>query len=257
MDATAALRLSLEATGYSPVAEEERLTFDFGVHLTAAVSQQEQHPQADVVMLSVRAVHPKHFPEGIHDAAVGIGTDKEAAIQDAARIWVDGAFPVIHEVFNEGEENPQVRRLEMARKDMETGETTIWLILRGPVQASGIDPEMLSEKQQEEMESEITKALFNEITGVLTEKRLMWLRCSISRLPDGDIQGDCWLNNENWLEGLNQLYWLADSWPRSAELQRRRQFFLFKPIVRSAVETEALIEKALAQNKKKWWQFWR
>lgn len=256
IDAARVLHIALQRAGVPANISGEFVLAESGLKIRGNISQHTQHPTAHLVVFSIQVQHSSAFPEGINDVAVGIGLTRQAAIENAANIWVEGTYIVIRAAVNDESSDSRVHQLEMAVKNLETGKLTSWRMYRGPVQASGIDVERMHQHDAENMNDEIMKVLLDELTGVLITERLVWVKCSISRLPDGNIQGDCWLNNDNWLPGLNKLYWLTESWPKSNVMQRRRQFFILKPVEEGGqVKNTEFGERAIP--KKKWWEVWK
>jgi len=56
-----------------------------------------------------------------------------------------------------------------------------------------------------------------------------------TRQPGGQIDGDCWLNNQPWRR-FGALRALAESWPARPAVQVRRQFIICRPTDRRAPE---------------------
>lgn len=55
------------------------------------------------------------------------------------------------------------------------------------------------------------------------------LSVNICKMPDGTLHGDCWLNNHDWIEGLNALYWFGEEWPPTDAYTSLKQFIIVKP----------------------------
>lgn len=197
--------------------------------------------QSVILTLSIKATHEQMFPGGIWDCLAGFGTDDEEAFAYAAHVWTEGVFWTIHEILvPTGTEDCPVLKLEMLTRNPETGEELGWNLYLGAFQASG---EFLGRTDLDE--TTLVQKLLNAISSVTTEKRLYWIKIYIAKLSETDIQGDCWLNNQDWIEGLNALYWFAEEWVDIKSYAAMKQFVIIKPCKISEIENVDKIRQSL------------
>lgn len=243
-------------SGFEPWESGEFLEFENGLRISSTVVTRISHTNSEIIAVLIKAFHFSEFPEGINDIAVAVGDTATEALKIAIKVWLVGTFPVIYELFNQGVPNSKVRRISLATQNLESSEMSGWLMYTGALQAVGLNEETFSHEAKMALNNQIMQALSNQIAGILHERQLMWIKCSISRQahPNNTIEGDCWLNNETWEDGFDVLIKLAESWQQNSELQIRRQFFILQPVVRSPVELSKILENTNAP-KKKWWQF--
>ena len=161
---------------------------------------------------------------------------------------------MIQELFNRGESNPNVEHRHLAYADLQK-KIFVWDVLMGPLQVIGLSQEELQNLEV----AEIPDALFGFLTGVMTDRHLHWVRCSITKAPDGEITVGCWLDNQPWEEGMAGLHKLAETWPPLKQM--RLQFLIFHPTDHRLPAAEEGVRKLMAamekRRRKKWWQFWK
>ena len=243
-------------SGFEPWESGEFLEFENGLRISSTVVTNISRTDSEIIAVLIKAFHFSEFPEGINDIAVGCSETATEALTIAIKVWLVGTFPVIYELLNQGVPNSKVRRISVAAQNLESGEMTGWLMYTGVLQAVGLNDETFGEEVKLDINNQIMKALKNQIAGILHERQLLWIKCSIARQahPNNSIDVDCWLNNETWLDGFDVLVKFAESWKRDSQLQIRRQFFILQPVVRSPYELSNILDSVKAP-KKKWWQF--
>ena len=250
-----ALRKTILETGQTPMLQEGHLGMDFGMRIECEVGQRLEQGENHIVMLSITAFHEKLFPAGIIDGAVAVSPTPEGAIQNAARIWTDCTFPVICEALGVHTDKSKVKQIAASTVDLATNRPMDWTIFRSDLGVVGIDLSQASTSAKEMLNGEILQTLASEFPGALIPKRANWLKCSVTRQPNGDITGDCWLNNQKWEVGMRRLKEYAESLPPSRDLQVRRQFFFLQPTVKSSLPPPA--PTASPEAGKKWWEVWK
>ena len=236
--------------------QEGHLGMDFGVRIECEISQRLEQGENQIVMLTISAFHDRVFPAGIVDAAVAVAPTVEGAIQNAARIWTECTFPVICESLGIRPDKSKVKKMDASTVDLATNRQVDWSIFRGDLNVVGIDLSQASDSVREMLNSEILQTLASEFPGSLVGNRANWLKCSVTRQPNGEISGDCWLNNQKWEVGMRRLKEYAETLPPSRELQVRRQFFLLQPVVK-AVSAAPVVSAPKAESGKKWWEVWK
>jgi hypothetical protein len=186
------------------------------------------------------------FPEGIWDCLAGIGENDDDAFSYAAQVWTAGVFPPIHEILVLTETPDfHVQRVDLVTRSEDSGEVFPWKVYLGELQVAGD----FGKREDIFDEHILLKKMFNEITSELSEKKLIWIKAFIGRMSDGSKQGDCWLNNQDWIEGLNALYWFADEW-QDVNFTYIKQFMIIKSCEWSEIENAEELKQALPQQKK-------
>jgi hypothetical protein len=195
-----------------------------------------------VYSVSIKATHERLLPGGIWDSLAGFGTSDDQAFSYAARVWTSGVFPPIHEILVTAE-TPGfgVPRLNLVSRNEETGEVFAWKLYLGDLQATGDFAE-----RTETLEIDVLpKRMFDAIVSELYEKKLVWVKAYICKMPDGSLHGDCWLNNQDWVEGLNALYWFAEEWGETRAYTSMKQFMIIKPCEWDEVENAEELKRSL------------
>ena len=237
---------AVENTGHLVMRNESSLLIEpINVRVECEVGERNQHQQGMVIAINIKATHEYLFPSGIRDSLAGIGVDEEEALSYGAAVWIDGVFSVIHELFVPPDKaGESVTRLDMVSKNQESGEEFAWKLYLGPIQATGFWRERITD----ERETFLVERLINEISSELYYKRMIGIKMFVSKLPDGSIHADCWLNNENWMEGLNALYWFAEEWENQNVFGALKQFMIIMPCQWSEIANADKIKKSLPEQ---------
>ena len=240
------LAQAVERTGHTVTRDESFFTVEpINLKIEAEIGDRKEYnsngKQTVVLTLSIKATHEQLFPVGIWDRLAGFGINDEEAFSYAAYVWTEGIFWTIHEILVPTEtKSSQVLRLEMLTRNQETGEEFGWKLYVGALQATGALAEHTDLNQ-----TILVQKLLNEISSMATEKRLFWIKIYIAKLSETDIQGDCWLNNQEWMEGLNALCWFAEEWQDITSYAAMKQFVIIKPCEVSEVESADKIRQSL------------
>ena len=179
-----------------------------------------------VYSISIKATHEQSFPAGIWDALAGFGASDDEAFSYAARVWTSGVFPPIHDTLMPAEAAGfEVPRSSLVSRNEETGEIFAWKLYLGELQATGD----FVERPETLANDLLPRRMFDAIASELYEQKLVWIKAYVCKMPDGTLHGDCWLNNRDWVEGLNALYWFAEEWGESKSYTSLKQFMIIKP----------------------------
>src|SRR5688572_4246837 len=203
------------------------------VEIGERIEHENDGQQSVVITISIKATHDELFPDGIWDCLAGIGENDDDAFSYAAEVWTAGVFPPIHEILVPLETvGFAVQRIDMVTRHDDSSEELPWKLYLGALQHAG-DFAQREDALDEEI---LVKKMFNAIIAELHEKKLVWIKAFIAKMPDGSIEGDCWLNNQDWIEGLNALCWLAEEWEEVNNLTYLKQFMIIKPCEWSELE---------------------
>lgn len=77
------------------------------------------------------------------------------------------------------------------------------------------------------------------------------MKIYISKLPSNEIYGDCLLNNQEWKDGLNALYWFAEEWKDVKSYAAMKQFVIIKPCEVSEIANAEKIRQSLPPVEKR------
>lgn len=240
------LAQAVENTGHTITRGESFLIVEpINLKIEAEIGGRNEHnvngTYSVVLTISIRATHEEMFPGGIWDCLAGVGRNDEEAFSYAAHLWTEGVFWTIHELFVATEtKDSQILKLEMLTRNQETGEEFGWKLYAGALQTTG---ELAGRTELDK--TILVQKLLNEISSITTEKKLFWIKIYIAKLSETDIQGDCWLNNQDWIEGLNALYWFAEEWQNIKSYAAMKQFVIIKPCEVSEIANADQIRQSL------------
>jgi hypothetical protein len=219
--------------------------------IEAEIGERKEHEndgeRTVLITISIKATHDELFPDGIWDCLAGMGEDDDDAFSYAAQVWTAGVFPPIHEILVPIETvSLGVQRINIVARNEDSGEEFSWKLYLGALQVAGD----VDEREVFTDEEILVKKMFDALNPELIEKRLIWIKTYIAKMPDGSIRGDCWLNNHDWLEGLSALYWFAEEWEEVKYLTYIKQFMIIKPCDWSEIENAEELKQALLPQKK-------
>jgi hypothetical protein len=243
MDFLEHLAQAVEKTGHTIERGDSSLVVSpLQITVESRTGQAEIHANNDqVIQISIKASHQQEFPEGIWESLAGLGKNEDEAFSYAAEAWTTGVFPPIHDVLMPAElPGFAVPRCNLVTRNEASGELFPWQVYLGPLQATESFPE-----RGNIPEEVLLKQMFNAMTGELISQRLIWIKAFVAKLPDGSIHADCWLNNQNWIEGLNALYWFAEELPRVEAYAALKQFMIVKPCDWNTIENAEELKQSL------------
>lgn len=187
-----------------------------GLTLTCLVGDRQQHPQAVVYGLEVRAYQAAYFPNGLVDCLAGIGTDDADAFTKAAHNYVTGILWTIIEALSAAH-SPALDFYGRAGR-------LKWHPLVGSLQVQGAWA-----AQRAALDDEHFLQLFQpHLTELLGDQPCHWLKIYASKMPSGEFIGDCMLDNEPWAAGLALLAQEVTAWEMAGQFAGQKQFLLFR-----------------------------
>ena len=241
------LARQIEGTGHKVIrAESSLLVEPINVRIESEIGERVQHDNdgqhSVVISVSIKATHEQVFPEGIWDCLAGVGENDDEAFSFAAEVWIQGVFPPLHEILVPTETAAlEVPRLSLVTRNDESGEHFPWKLYLGALQASG----EFTERAGTIDENVLVQRMFSAITGELYEPRFIWIKAYIAKSADGSLHGDCWLNNQDWLEGLSALYWFAEEWTDIESFASLKQFMIVKACEWGEIENPEELKRSL------------
>jgi hypothetical protein len=240
------LAQAVERTGHTVTRGKSFLMVEpINLKIEAEIGGRNEHnvngTYSVVLAISIKATHEQMFPNGVLDCLAGVGRSDEEAFSYAAHAWTEGIFWTIHEILVPTEtEGYPVLKLEMLTRNQDTGEEFGWKLYIGALQAAG---EFAGHTDLDQ--TILVKKLLNEISSITVEKKLFWIKIYIAKLSETDIHGDCWLNNQDWIEGLNALYWFTEEWQDITSYGAMKQFVIIKPCEVGEIDSIDQIRQSL------------
>jgi len=229
------------------------------LQISGELAEQTEHPGRTIAVVNFRVTHPRLFPNGFTDFAVGMGETLELACQDAVRVWCEGALTTIMHA-NKGEDACECGVVTRATLTSLTTDQTpvIWDVFVGPLQGSGMNAEHIKVDHLT-----ILKAILNALTGELYQRKVLWIRAVMTRY-EKQVQNECYSNNATWDPGLQSLYGVTKAWGVIDGFLIHRQCIICVPTDRKPdPETVADLQQRNATvykpapGERKWWQFWK
>jgi len=194
-----------------------------------------------VYQITIKAIHEQLFPEGIYDCLAGLGGSENEAFEYAAQNWVWSVFILIHEILVPVETKDfNVPRLNLITRNLDTGEDFGWKLFLGELQLSG---EFVNGKEKFE-QIILVKKLLGEISAIAIEKRLFWIKIYVGKVVE-ETMVDCWLNNADWVEGLNLMHQFAKGLDNHNSYAAMKQFIILKPCEISEIKNADELRKSL------------
>jgi hypothetical protein len=163
-----------------------------GCRIRCSRAQGESHPR--VIPLRVTLEH-EAFARPIEDELAAVGSNRDAAIADAAAAWISD-FLRPFESFAEG--SPGVHT--------------------SPLQGTPLFAQLLP-----------------ALAAVLADGQAHALKCALHKepgrvhLPGDRLFATCHLDNHAWADGLEVLHAIGDGWGEVAWSRTVRQWFFFRP----------------------------
>jgi hypothetical protein len=184
--------------------------------LTCLVGDRQQHPQAVVYGLEVRAYQAAYFPKGLVDYLAGIGADDATAFTNAAHNYATGILLTIMEALSAAH-SPALDFYGRAglRK---------WHPLVGLLQVQGA----WAAKSDSLDDNHFLRLFQPHLAKLFDDQPCHWLKIYASKMPSGEFIGDCLLNNEPWATGLALLEQEVSAWETAGQFAGQKQFLLFR-----------------------------
>jgi hypothetical protein len=231
MDFQDYLAEQIEATGHRTTRDGQSLVVEgLELRVESFVDERIDHDlngeKSVVFQIRIFAIHPS-LSDGIWDVLAGIGETEADAFHDAASKWSDGIFLTIHE-FLLHVENPDlgVEILDMVSRADDTGEYTPWKMYLGALQVTG---QFVKQAEENTLRNSLLATkLLGTITGELYRKKTLWIKLFAAKGTGVTTSAECWLNNEIWPEGTNDLYSFANEWDAEG-YNSMKQFLILRP----------------------------
>lgn len=243
---------AIEATGHIVSKQESSILVEpIGLTIEAKAASRSDHDtdgrKTVVFSIEVKVTHPETFPEGIDICLAGFGEDERKAFSYVADSWVSIVFWTIHEALLPSKvPDSGVECVDLLTRNEDTGEEFGWKFYVGPVGAAG---DFFPDKGLDNLI--LVKRLLGSISAVALGKKVLWLSVFIAKPNKTETLGECLLNNNEWGDGLNDLYLFASEWTDVVSYTALRQFFILMPCEINEIKNYEVLRQSLPATKKK------
>lgn len=182
---------------------------------TLILDQPGNHPS--ILHLLTLTSHPKHFPDGIQESLIGVGNTFAEKAESAISNYLGSTFAPILSSLN-GEHHPE--------HNLQTntgGKEIPWHLTLGDLMVQG-------QWSHVPPEDYLYLSLKAKIHAQLTESTFNWVKLYISKMANGEITGECRINNKVWEEGTKALAEIAKTWVLHGRFQGLKQFMVFRRV---------------------------
>jgi hypothetical protein len=189
-----------------------------GLTVEAKIINHKTFPQGESFQINFYTSH-KFFQNSIEERLSGIGKNDTTALQYGIQSFLSGQFPVIIDGIDL--KHSSAMDFDVIGRN----ENAHWHPLIGDIQLQG----ELSKRQ----DSTVYEKTYSFIKPLLTSKLkesnqdFHWFRYYISKMPNGEIIGDCYYDNEPFDEGLEVLKKFALTWG-TTEFAGQKQFIILR-----------------------------
>lgn len=175
------------------------------------------------VNLQFRVQHNSLLPTPLEDSIHGSGKSIEQALGNAVRLWVEGTLPVLHYLHHGPKELSKVTKIAFSSQEDDRAHN--FDLICGPLQN---DTKLAKSIESPENESQIIEALQGPLSSHLTAEGTLCIVAHVSK-NGKDIKSSCTINNKEWSEGSEALYYWADRWGVCNPPKIQKQFFICIP----------------------------
>lgn len=183
------------------------------IEIATAVMKGDFHPF--ILPLLTITINKDYFPKGIESSLMGLGTTIEEKVESAIDNYIENIFTTIADSFND------IHIDEYDFKSIINNREILW---HPKMSKSLIQGKWNETNNQINLYSVIEERVKKE----LKDYKFNWLKLYISRQPNGEISGECLLNNELWEEGYYLLEEYAKKWKDAGEFLGQKQFIMFR-----------------------------
>jgi hypothetical protein len=171
------------------------------------------------VSLGFEATHPT-WPDVMLDTVLGLGTEFPDAVNHAIHNWLYSTFMVLTAFLRPQNPSTQTYSEEFTNQV----DNIAWKVIASPLQTLG------TEQDATELRNVLTANLpYQQLIPVFADQahigKIYWTKVFMSSNGEQEVLGDCWLNNEPWPAGFEQINSFV--WPYSEDTRGFRQFIVF------------------------------
>lgn len=197
---------------------DDKIISENGITVEAKIINHKTFPQSESFQINFYTSH-KFFQNSIEERLSGIGENDTTALRYGIQSFLSGQLPIIMDGIDL-KHSPKMDFDVIGRN-----EKTHWHPLIGDIQLQG----ELSKRE----DSTVYEKTYSFIKPLLTSKLkesnqdFHWFRYYISKMPNGEIIGDCYYDNEPYDEGLEVLMKFALTWG-TTEFAGQKQFIMLR-----------------------------
>ncbi|NJO01992.1 MAG: hypothetical protein HC880_10135 [Bacteroidia bacterium] len=183
------------------------------IEIVSTVMEGTYHPA--ILPLFVFTTNRAYFPNGIQESLAGLGENRDQQIDSAIDNYLQSVFLPLMESFSDK------HQVDLDFTSETDGKEILWHPKLGKTMFQGKWKEI---KNQSDLYSTVKEA----ISAQLVNRKLNWLKLYVARQANGEISGECLLNNEVWKEGYQLIEAYAQSWDTESEFLGQKQFVVFR-----------------------------
>ena len=183
------------------------------IEIATAIMPGDFH--SSILPLLTITIHKDYFPEGIESSLMGVGRTVEEKVESAIDNYISTTYSTIIESFNDTHSE------EFDFTSIFNNREVLW------------HPEMSDNSFQgnwneTDDQTNLYSIIKNEVKNKLSDNKFNWLKLYISRQPNGEISGECLLNNVVWEKGYYLLEAYAKTWKDYDKFLGQKQFIMFR-----------------------------
>jgi hypothetical protein len=211
--ASEALAVALERRGLSPHARGEWLYLGLG-QLQARCFVAGVHADRDPVLafLAFEVLPFVDQEEGIRENVIGVGRTAPEAVEHAVEVCLEGLLPPLASALAPGSTVARLEPALLEQPDLESGGTFEWTVFAGATLATGAPLTTVQISSGLEAPFEVLRRR-DALPVFPRNLPLVWMKFLVVR-QDGDVSGECRVNNAHWPVGLDTL--ARSAWPARA-----------------------------------------
>ena len=183
------------------------------IEIATAILPGDFHPS--ILPLLIITINKDYFPKGIEASLVGLGTTIEQKVDFVINNYITNIFSTIIDSFKD----THIEGLDF--KSVINDREILW-------HPKMSDNSFQGKWNETNDQINLYSILEEDIKTKLSDNKLNWLKLYISRQPNGEISGECLLNNEVWEEGYYLLEEYAKTWKDNGEFLGHKQFIMFR-----------------------------
>lgn len=211
------LKRKLEEKGHSVRLEDGSVFVDKKIEiLTTIIDNPELHPH--ILHLHTVIVAGNYFPRGLTENLVGMGETMHEKVESALNNFLTVSLPPVLDAFTDS---------HYPGLDFETETNGREILWHPKIGNFGLQGKWTDDERPKE--DYFLELLKEKLKPLLIDRKFNWLKIYLAKQKDGEINGDCSLNNEFWEEGFKIIEESAKLWDNgNSSFRGIKQFILFR-----------------------------
>lgn len=254
------LKGAVEKRGVSVAVTNDTLVLTpDNITITCTVGSPEpRHFAFQAFPMTITAIHPVYFPDGICDWMTGVGPSVEIALISGITLWNEGVFPVLRSLSASRSQTSHLHAFELMTHHEDTEQEIFWRMYIGPLQKSGCEqpsPPAFNDLI-------LVKTIMPLLVPHLSSPQLSWCSLFVTNCeyPKGEMLTACFRDNTIWPEGRARLHALSQEWPQK-DFCALRQFLLCAPCEKKHIKKRRELRRisfrdVTPEHRRMWMKFW-